>query len=137
MTRSVMAASTAIAAWGISFGLHGAVVRLQWRAGPGIRYLSAASLWVYLSHHCLIALTHIDLKVMWPGGPASIKTLLGFTIATGVSLLLFEGLVRGRVLGRMLGVKPTRRRQPTSVVSVAAPARRASPPNVAPPRRAA
>lgn len=104
-TRLLMAVSTVLAAWSITLGMHGWVLRRQLDGGPVARYLAAASFWIYLSHHCVVALMHIDLKVMLPESSPLLKAALAFSVTTGVCLLMFEACVRRTWVGRLLGVK--------------------------------
>lgn len=106
-TRLLMAVSTVLAAWCISLGLHGWVMRRKLDGGPIVRYLAAASFWVYLSHHSVVALTHIDLKVLLPNASPLLKAAVTFSITIGFCLLAFEGCVRRTWVGRLLGVKPS------------------------------
>lgn len=81
-----------------------AVARIEKNPVP-IQYLAAASFWVYLVHHPILGLVHIDLKWLLPTVSPIVKTGLSFTIATTVSLLLYEAFVRRSFLGRWLGFR--------------------------------
>jgi peptidoglycan/LPS O-acetylase OafA/YrhL len=99
-----LAAMTATAAMTIScFAIAIAVGRVR-RLSRTVEYLAAASFWVYLVHHPVLGLVHIDLKYLWPGISPVIKAVAAAAIAIGVSLLTYEGLVRRTTLGRWLGM---------------------------------
>lgn len=107
--RLTLAMLTAAAAWGLAAGLVGSATRLGGWVGSRpplaatVGYLAAASFWIYLVHHPLVALTQIHLKLAWPGLSGGAKSLLTLAIATGVSLISYHGLIRGRRLGVWLG----------------------------------
>lgn len=86
-----------------------------------VSYLAAASFWVYLVHHPIIGLVHLDLKWLFPSASPILKTAASFTIAGGVCLLTYEGLVRSTALGRMLGLGwelPAGRQPDGEVISI-------------------
>lgn len=99
-----LAAMTATAAMSIAMlGIAFAVGHVQ-RLPRSVEYLAAASFWVYLVHHPVLGLVHIDLKYLLPGVPAALKAVAAGLIALSVSLLTYEGLVRRSTLGRWLGM---------------------------------
>lgn len=102
--RLVAAAATLVTAWTLSLGLLGVAAGNRWTAGCRLRYLAAASFWVYLIHHPIIALAHIDLKLLAPDLAPQWKVFLAAAIAVAFSLLSFEGLIRRRPFARWMGV---------------------------------
>ena len=110
----LLAIATVTAAWGITAGLIGVAARHLRATGPSVRYLASASFWTYLIHHPIVALLHIDVKVLIPGLLTPLKPLLVAAIAMACCLLSFEGLVRRTWLGRLLGVRQdvVQRQQP-------------------------
>lgn len=110
VARVSLACLTVISAWTISLGLIGlgnlaSPILLQ---RPQIRqvvsYLAAASFWIYLIHHPIVALLHVDLKIVLPGASPLIKSLIVTSVAVGIGIASFEVLIRGRILGRLLGL---------------------------------
>ncbi|MCO8122758.1 acyltransferase [Stieleria sp. TO1_6] len=94
---TVAAASTTV------LGLVGACARNVRRVPGVIRYLAAASFWIYLVHHPLLGLLHLDLKWAWPDTSPLVKLAVSFAVSTLVSLLLYETAVRRTAVGRLLG----------------------------------
>ena len=73
-----------------------------------VQYLAAASFWIYIVHHPLVALVHVDLKVLLRGWESAtwitgLKVIVSFSLATGLAVLTYEGFVRKTRLGRWLG----------------------------------
>jgi peptidoglycan/LPS O-acetylase OafA/YrhL len=114
--RLVLASLTVAAAWCVSLGAIGWADRLgrrfqgRRRFGRAVSYLAAASFWVYLVHHPLIAILHIDLKWSLPALSPMVKSMVTLGVAMAVSLLSYEALIRGSRLGRWIGVEPDVRR---------------------------
>ncbi len=54
-------------------------------------------------HHPILGLTHLDLKWLLPATSPVVKVAAAFVIASGLSLMTYEGFVRRSSLGRMLG----------------------------------
>jgi len=100
----LLALLTVAAATTTTFGLIGASVRYVKEASKPIRYVAAASFWIYLIHHPLLGLIHTDIKWIWPQGQPVMKLCVSFVIATGVSLLMFEALVRRSRFGSSMGL---------------------------------
>ena len=90
-----------------------------------VRYLVAASFWVYLVHHPVVALVHIDLKILLPVVPPAVKAVIAFSIATGWSLMTYEAFVRRTTFGRLMGMGWSPRSEEND--SMAATARRDQP----------
>jgi len=114
--RLVLASLTVAAAWGISLGGIGLADRVGRRFeggrrfGRSVSYLAAASFWVYLIHHPLVAILHIDLKWSMPTASPMVKSVVTLGVAMAVSLVTYETLIRGSRLGRWIGVEPDGRR---------------------------
>ena len=68
-----------------------------------IRYLAAASFWIYIVHHPILGLTHLDLKLLLPQDSSIVKMPLSFAIACCLSLLTYEVFVRTTRFGQILG----------------------------------
>ncbi|MFK8115616.1 MAG: acyltransferase [Rubripirellula sp.] len=79
-----------------------AVARIK-RIPTSVQYLAAASFWVYLVHHPILGLIHIDLKWLLPELSPLIKTVASFALSTLLSLVTYEVFVRRTFLGRWLG----------------------------------
>jgi glucan biosynthesis protein C len=90
----------------ISVTILGIAIKRTQRVSPLISYLAAASFWIYIVHHPILGLVHLDLKWMFPDVSPVVKTFATFTITSGVSLLTYEGLVRRTALNRWLGFPP-------------------------------
>ena len=106
MANVALALTTGGAATLLTVSMFGSASRLA-RVPVAIQYLSAASFWVYLVHHPLMGLIHIDLHLLVPDASPVLKTVVAFVTASGVSLLMYEALVRKTVLGRWLGFRWT------------------------------
>jgi glucans biosynthesis protein C len=95
-TRALLAALSVAAAWSLSLGLLGGANRIaplllpQRRITAGISYLAAASFWIYLVHHPLVALIHIDLKVAAPALSPLAKSLLATVAAVSLALASYQ-----------------------------------------------
>ncbi|QDT12241.1 acyltransferase family protein [Planctomycetes bacterium K23_9] len=98
-----LALVTTMSAWLVSLSLVGIAVLTVRRNSLLMQYLAAASFWVYLVHHPLLGLTHIDLKWLLPGTSPLLKMGLAFSVSTAVSLATYEAFIRKTSLGRMLG----------------------------------
>lgn len=101
--RVTLAGVSTLTAWAMSLGLCGWAASRRWESPAVIRYLAAASLWVYMSHHPIVALTHVQLKVLMPDYGAIIKLFLSAITGVAFSLLTFEVLVRRQPLALWLG----------------------------------
>jgi peptidoglycan/LPS O-acetylase OafA/YrhL len=99
-----LALLTVGAAGAMTFGLIGGARRVWVSTPKTISYLAAASFWVYLVHHPLVGLVHIDLKWLWPQGPPLLKMLASFSVATTISLATYECWVRHTRFGVWLGM---------------------------------
>lgn len=65
-----------------------------------VRYVANASLWIYLLHHPVVALTQVDLLPV--ALPAEIKMAISFVAGVSFPLLTYRVLVQGKALGRIL-----------------------------------
>jgi peptidoglycan/LPS O-acetylase OafA/YrhL len=104
LASSALAVLTSGSALLVAVSLIGLAARQISRISTAVSYLAAASFWVYLVHHPIIGLVHLDLKWLFPSASPILKTAAAFCIAGGVCLLTYEGLVRGTALGRLLGM---------------------------------
>ena len=105
------AGSAALFGWLALFGSIGLFLRLD-RPSLAMRYLSASSYWVYLTHFPIVGLAQVGLYPLpWP--PAA-KFALSLGATLGFGLLSYQGLVRRTAIGRWLnGTKlDARRRRP-------------------------
>ncbi len=128
--QTILALVTTSGAALMTLSVIGLSVRLIHRNGIRIQYLAAASFWIYLVHHPLLGLAHIDLKWCFPTLSPVIKTLLAFAVSVTVSLLLYEAFIRQTRLGKKLGFawsgpqtnrpSPTRQRLPAERPPLAA-----------------
>jgi len=87
----------------ITLSILGWAVRHIDRVGVPLAYLSAASFWIYIVHHPMLGLVHIDLKLLLPNVSPVIKTMGAFAITSGLCLATYEVFVRRTPLGRWLG----------------------------------
>lgn len=102
--RLLATGATVITAWTLSLGLLGLAAGNRWVAGTRLRYAAAASFWVYLIHHPIIGLVHIDLKLFAPDLAPQWKVAIAAAIALAFSLLTFEVLIRRRPFSLWMGV---------------------------------
>lgn len=111
LPRLVLASLTVISAWSLSFGIIGCSNRvaplLSVRRGVPemIAYLAAAGFWVYLVHHPLVALMHLDLKLLLPGVSPEIKWALTLMTTLGLSLGSYHAFIRGSRLAATIGLE--------------------------------
>lgn len=91
-----MGVCTALAALGISISIIAWSIRCNPVRRDAVRYLSAASLWVYLVHHPIVGMLHLGMKHFWSDGGGAIKSLLAIAMASGLSLFLYHFAARDR-----------------------------------------
>jgi peptidoglycan/LPS O-acetylase OafA/YrhL len=77
------------------------------RLPRSIQYVAAASFWIYLIHHPILSLIHIDLKWMLPSVFPIVKAMIATVMATVVSLISYEYFIRCSRLGAWLGMNWT------------------------------
>ncbi len=121
LAKITLAALTCASGLLVTSALIGVAVSRINRVPQGIHYLAAASFWIYLVHHPILGLVQLDLKLLVPGSYPVAKTAAAFLIASGFSLLSYEGLVRRTELGRWLGFSweaPSKRDQYESILSI-------------------
>ncbi|KAA5545283.1 acyltransferase [Roseiconus nitratireducens] len=111
-TVFVLAVLTTLAAGATTLALIGGSTRYFRRAPKAIQYVAAASFWIYLVHHPLVGLLHIDLKWALGEGNPGMKAAASCTGAVLLSLATYECFVRRTRLGVWLGME----RRPTSAV---------------------
>ena len=70
-----------------------------------MRYLSASSYWIYLTHFPIVGLAQVGMyPLAWP--PLA-KFLISLGVTLGFGLLSYQGLARRTAVGRWLnGAKP-------------------------------
>ncbi len=122
-----VASITVLASWCMTLGILGFANRLapnvskSRRLSVAVSYLAGASFWIYLVHHPIVGLVHIDLKWLVPGWLPVAKSCLAFAIAIGWGLVSYEALIRTSRFGRWVGLTPNKQ---TSDDSTQTPIRR-------------
>ncbi|MEO1524857.1 MAG: acyltransferase [Planctomycetota bacterium] len=101
----VLAVVTTTAAISTTLGVLGFAVRSDAPVGRSTRYLAAASFWIYLVHHPVVGLTHIDLKWLLPEAAPIVKLMLSFMVTTAFCLASYELLIVRTRLGLWLGFR--------------------------------
>ena len=116
---TVLASMTVMAAWAITLSILGIAARVR-SVSMAVKYLSAASFWIYLVHHPILGIVHLDLKWLLPGANPILKTALASAVTIGACLLSYEVLIRRTRLGRWLGFawRPVDGGNPTSDLAV-------------------
>ena len=99
----LLAALTAGSALLTTLSLIGLSLKLIPTVPNSVRYLAAASFWIYIVHHPILGLTHLDLKLLLPQFSPIVKMTLSFATACCLSLLTYEAVVRTTRLGQLLG----------------------------------
>ncbi|QDT04290.1 glucans biosynthesis protein [Rubripirellula lacrimiformis] len=97
---AVMTATTAVLATLVIMGL---AMRHVLSVSTAVKYVAAASFWIYLVHHPILGLAHIDLKWFATGFSPVAKMIFAATISVAFSIATYEGLVRRTRLGKILG----------------------------------
>lgn len=117
LVGTVLAVLTTVSAWTVTLATMGVALRISTRTPAAVSYLAAASFWIYLVHHPLLGLIHIDLKYLMPDVASGVKGPLSFAIAVGAALLTYESFVRKTRLGTWLGMGwSARSSQPAATV---------------------
>lgn len=150
LASMTLAATTCAAALTACLAIIGVSARyIRMRTLPqSVSYLAAASFWVYMFHHPLIGLVHVDLKWLLPTTYPIVKVALAFMLVSALSLVTYEYWVRQSALGRLLGFEwqPTRARAtttsdaggaPEEIISIPMERRTDAAPKTQPRRRAA
>ena len=91
-SRALGAASTALVAWFLLFGVTGLFVRHLDRPSPRLRCLTDASYWLYLAHFPLVA--WVAIPMLGLPLPGAVKLTLNVAISMALLLASFELLVR-------------------------------------------
>lgn len=110
LPRLVLAALTVITAWSLSLGIIGFSNRIaphlsERRGVPEvIGYLAAAGFWVYLIHHPLVALLHLDLKLLFPDASPEIKWGITLAASLGLCLASYQVCIRGNRFAAKIGI---------------------------------
>ncbi len=103
MPGILLAAITAASALMTTLSLIGLSLKLIPAVPNSVRYLAAASFWIYIVHHPILGLTHLDLKLLLPQVSPVVKMTLSFATACCLSLLTYEAVVRTTRFGQLLG----------------------------------
>ncbi|MGI9471255.1 MAG: acyltransferase family protein [Rubripirellula sp.] len=103
LASMLLAVATTLGALLVTLAIVGLAVRNIQRVPVAISYLAAASFWVYIVHHPVVGLVHLDLKWTVPGLPSVLKVAAAFVVTCTFALLTYEALVRRTALGRLLG----------------------------------
>ena len=98
-----VAIMTTASAWMVTLALVGIAAQRTKPIPVAIKYLAAASFWIYLVHHPLLGLIHTDLKLLLPSVDPIAKMLMAFSLSSSVSIGLYEVFVRRTRLGQWLG----------------------------------
>ncbi len=102
--RVLLPVLSVISAWGVTLATLGAAERWVRRLPRPVEYLAAASLWIYLVHHPIVALVQVDLKFFAVNVPPLLKLAIASGAATLISLLTYEAWGRRSRLGRWLSL---------------------------------
>jgi len=116
-----LAMMTASSALLTTLALIGLSLKMIPKVPNSLRYLAAASFWIYIVHHPILGLTHLDLKLMLPQASPLLKMTLSFATACCLSVLTYEAFVRRSRLGRVLGFQwnpPAEARDNTDVQTI-------------------
>jgi fatty acid desaturase len=92
-----LAATGALFAWLITFGLLGLALGSFDRPRPIVRYLADSSYWVYLCHLPIIGILQLDLFLV--PAPAALKFLATLAVTLALCLASYQTLVRYTFLG--------------------------------------
>ncbi len=103
LAAAVLAVVTAVAAAMVTFSIIGISVKNVQAVSTTVKYIAAASFWIYLVHHPILVLVHQDLKLLFPELGPIIKVVASSAMSVAVSLLTYEGLVRKTWFGQWLG----------------------------------
>jgi peptidoglycan/LPS O-acetylase OafA/YrhL len=99
-----LAIMTAVSSLLVSVMMISLAIRRIETLPRSIQYLAAGSFWIYLIHHPVLSLVHIDLKYLLPTASPMFKATLATLIAMGVSLATYEQFIRKSKLGGWLGM---------------------------------
>ena len=113
MANYTLAVLTASGAWFITMAAMSAAVLIGDRVPRAVEYVAGASFWIYLFHHPILGLVHIDLKWLLPGTSPLIKATISFVLVIALCLATYEMFMCRTRLGAWLGLAEPRR--PTSV----------------------
>jgi glucans biosynthesis protein C len=115
LARAALASITVLAAWTVTLGTIGIANRLaprmeqSQRVSRTVKYLAGASFWIYLVHHPVLGVVHIDLKWLAPSMSPFLKSILSLTIALSWATISYEWMVRTTWFGRWIGVTGSQR----------------------------
>lgn len=100
--RILLPVLSVISAWGVTLATFGAAERWVRKLPRPVEYLAAASLWIYLVHHPVVALVQVDMKFFFVDAPPLWKMAIASGTATLISLLTYEAWGRRSRLGLWL-----------------------------------
>lgn len=116
IARLTLAILTVAAAWTLSLAIIGlGNLASPWllrhpRVRGGVSYLAASSFWIYLVHHPLVAILQVNLKMTLPGVSPLAKSSIVTAGAVAIAIASYELFVRGRALGRLMGLETAAKR---------------------------
>jgi glucan biosynthesis protein C len=116
VARITLAILTVVSAWTLSLAIIGlGNLASPWllqhpRARHAVSYLAASSFWIYLVHHPLVAILQINLKITLPNVSPLAKSLVVTAGSVAIAIASYELLIRGRALGRLLGLEMAAKR---------------------------
>ena len=117
---AVLATLSVLHTWLAATGWFGVCVHWLQRPTPNVvKYLSEVSLWVYLTHHPIVLLTHVSLSQV--AIPLSLKFLLTSTVGIVLPLLMHSTFVRHTWVGVLLGGRRVRKSSSGGPKNVAFP----------------
>jgi glucans biosynthesis protein C len=108
--RITLASITVLAAWTVTLGTIGVANRMASRiyqfprVSQSIKYLANASFWIYLVHHPVLGIVHIDLKWLAPSMDPFLKSIVSTTIALTWATMSYHWMIRTTWFGRWIGV---------------------------------
>lgn len=111
IVRVLLAGLTVASAWSLSLAMIGwgnlaaPLVLQRPRLRSLIAYTAAASFWIYLVHHPVVVLAQVSFKAQLPAVASLAKSWLVTVVAVGFALATYELLIRGRTLGRWIGLE--------------------------------
>jgi glucan biosynthesis protein C len=111
--RILMVALFVTHAWLAVTGWFGVCLRwLDHEPPSAVRYVAAASFWIYLLHHPVVGLAQVSLRTM--AIPVTLKFVLSLTVGLALPLLTYEVLVRRTWIGLVLNGRQETRVPATS-----------------------
>lgn len=97
---TLLAIAFAVAGTATALGVFAMALQIQKPPTAAIRYVAGASLWIYLLHHPVVAITQVDL--LNTALPTEIKVLVTFSAGVALPLMTYGAIVERTILGRLL-----------------------------------